>query len=216
VRYTPEWFQSRASGANSSAARIAPLVFDWVRPESVIDLGCGTGSWLTAFRDLGAKRVVGIDGDWVPRDQLEIPEEDFVAGDLNDYIPIQDGFDLAICLEVAEHLKEPWPLDFVGKLTRLASVVLFSAAVPGQPGNGHVNTRWPTEWAQDFRHYGYEGLDLIRPRVWGDNRVKYFYQQNTILYVAEELLADFPDSPPVRDFVHPELYGVHRKRRWRR
>jgi hypothetical protein len=60
-------------------------------------------------------------------------------------------FDLAICLEVAEHLPPEAAEGFIDSLTRLAPVVLFSAAITFQVGNQHLNGQWPDYWATLFR-----------------------------------------------------------------
>src|SRR4051794_19744183 len=104
--YTSAWFRTRAKGAEASSQVIVPLVLELVHPESVVDIGCGTGAWLATFRDLGVERIRGVDGDWVPRDQLEIPSENFITADLTGGIPLDDRYDLVVSLEVAEHLPE--------------------------------------------------------------------------------------------------------------
>lgn len=218
--YTTDWFRTRARGAEASSRVIVPYVLEWVHPRSVVDVGCGTGSWLATFRELGVERILGVDGDWVPREQLEIPAADFVAADLGAGIPVQEEFDLALSLEVAEHLPATSAAGFTESLTRLAPVVLFSAAVPGQPGHGHVNAQWPEYWIAQFDRHDYVAVDALRPRIWADESVKYFYRQNALLFVKRDRLADLPElaseaaesKGPVRAIVHPKLYDVYRSR----
>jgi SAM-dependent methyltransferase len=192
-------------------------------PGSVVDVGCGTGDWLAAFRDLGVERVLGVDGDWVPRDQLQIDPDDFVAADLRRGVGIEERFDLALCLELVEHLPAESASGLVADLTRLAPVVLFSAAVPGQPGHGHVNPQWPEYWVSLFETRGYDAIDAIRPSAWADDSISYFYRQNAIVFVDRERLDEFPRlaevsaaTGPVRAVVHPRLYEVYFQRDIRR
>jgi SAM-dependent methyltransferase len=222
--YSTEWFRTRAGGAEASSRVIVPLVLELVEPASVVDVGCGTGSWLATFRELGVERTRGVDGNWVPREQLQIPPEDFLAADLSAGIPLDERFDLAVSLEVAEHLPEQSADKFVESLTRLAPIVLFSGAVPGQPGHGHINAQWPEYWIERFGRHGYVPIDALRPRIWADNSVKYFYRQNAILFADRDRLPDHPalsaaasaTEGPVRAIVHPRLYEVYLRRDVRR
>ena len=119
--------------------RVVPIVLDLIRPGSVVDVGCGLGEWLATFQEHGVSDILGIDGDYVDRDMLYIPQQDFKTIDLNRPFTLNRTFDLAVCLEVAEHLEAEHANDFVESLTRLAPIILFSAAIPLQSGTNHVN-----------------------------------------------------------------------------
>jgi SAM-dependent methyltransferase len=222
--YSADWFRARASGAETSSRVVVPHVLELVHPSSVVDVGCGTGSWLATFRELGVATIRGVDGEWVPREELAIPPEDFVTADLTAGIPVDERFDLAVSLEVGEHLPETSAATFVDSLTRLAPVVLFSAAIPGQPGHGHVNAQWPEYWIALFERRGYVAIDALRPRIWADESVKYFYRQNSLLFTDRDRLPDLPElaaaaeaaEGPVRAVVHPKLYDVYLRRDIRR
>ncbi len=186
---------------------------DLVSPESVVDVGCGVGAWLAAFRDAGVEDVLGLDGDYVPRDLLQIEAERFLAANLQDPPKLDRRFDLAISLEVAEHLPESASDRFVETVSGLAPVVLFSAAVPLQGGTGHVNEQPQSYWAEKFAQYGYRAVDAVRPVVWDDAGVKFWYRQNAVLYSSPEALAsnkrmgEIADRTDTRmlDVIHPEL-----------
>ena len=120
-----------------------PLIIDLVNPRSVIDIGCGTGTWLSVFKDHNIDDLKGVDGDWVKDELLLIPKACFIAHDLTQELQIEQRFDLAVSLEVAEHLDKQYARNFVSTLVKLSSVVLFSAAIPFQGGTHHVNEEWP-------------------------------------------------------------------------
>src|ERR1039458_216669 len=40
-------------------------------------IGCGDGTWLSVFRKLAVDDILGIDGDYVTRDLLQIPQDRF-------------------------------------------------------------------------------------------------------------------------------------------
>ncbi|WP_369382118.1 class I SAM-dependent methyltransferase [Streptomyces sp. cg36] len=185
------WFyESQQDGSARSAERVLPLVFDLIRPSSVVDLGCGTGSWLAAAGRLGAETVLGVDGDWVAQDALRIPAECFHRHDLGRPLRL-DGrrFDLAMSLEAAEHLDPERAGSLVADLCALSDVVLFSAAVPGQTGSDHRNEQWPNYWRDHFARWGYELVDCLRARLWDDPEIEPWYAQNAYLYVGADRLA---------------------------
>jgi SAM-dependent methyltransferase len=190
--YDAAFYADQADGSLRSARVVAPIVNDLVKPTSVLDVGCGLGTWLAAFVELGITDVLGIDGDYVNRAQLKIPVERFRPVNLADPPALGRTFDLAVCLEVAEHLPEKASAGLVALLTESAPVVLFSAAIPEQGGTDHINERWPSFWRELFAQRDYVRLDPIRPRVWRDRRVEWWYQQNTFLFVKQSALADRP------------------------
>ena len=188
-----------------------PIVIDLLQPASVLDVGCGEGTWLSEFVRRGVTDVIGIDGPHVSQANLDIPTALFVPQDLSVPFDLGRRFDLVVSLEVAEHL-EPTTADaFVAGLVAHGSAVMFSAAIPFQGGAGHVNEQWPSYWAERFAGHGYRAVDAIRPRVWDDPRIAFWYAQNTILYVDESHahLADARErgsagAMPL-DIVHPRL-----------
>ncbi|GAA2045209.1 hypothetical protein GCM10009839_56430 [Catenulispora yoronensis] len=214
------WFYDyQAGGSASSASRVLPLVFDLVQPRSIVDFGCGTGGWLAAARRLGIDDVRGIDGSWVDEDTLAIPAEMFQRCDLEQRPRLARSFDLALCLEVAEHLAA-WRADtLVEDLCCAAEVVLFSAAVPGQTGSHHRNEQWPQYWKAKFAQQDYEMVDCLRARLWHDDAIEPWYIQNIYLYVAERRLDSDPRLQAAAsetgriplDVIHPRLFGLFSK-----
>lgn len=220
ITYDTSFYADLVNTAGPSAAVIAPLVLDLTGASSIVDIGCGDGSWLCAFKAAGAGRILGLDGDWLDETLLRIPQENFRRADL--FAPLASGerFDLAVSLEVAEHLPESRAAGFVADLVSLAPVVLFSAAIPLQEGPNHLNEQWPSYWARLFAAHGYVPVDAIRMAVWTAPDVTWWYKQNTLIYVEEARLADYPalmdarsrHGSEVRDLVHPDKYRALAKR----
>lgn len=188
-----------------------PLILELFQPASVIDVGCGVGAWLAVFRGHGVMDVLGVDGDHVPRKMLQITEEQFLALDLRSPLRLDRRFDLAICLEVAEHLPPECAAVLVGSLAALAPVVVFSAAIPSQGGDDHVNEQWPAYWVERFSDVGYAAVDCLRRRVWQNESVEWWYAQNLLCFVDQEHLKRYPrldggPTDPVLALVHPTNY----------
>jgi SAM-dependent methyltransferase len=209
--YTSEYFEGHFDGAGPSAAVVVPLVLSLVSVKAVIDVGCGVGPWAAEFLARGVPDVWGVDGDYVDRSLLRIPLDRFVARDLTKPFQFDRVFDLAVCLEVAEHLPESRAGGLVADLTCLARCVLFSAAVPGQGGAHHINEQYLSYWVDLFERQGYEGVEAIRPWILGNNSVQWWYQQNIVMFAApgHPLLAKgFPEPKTI---IHENLYESRRR-----
>ena len=191
--YDAAFYERIRAGSTRSAQIVLPVAFDWTGlPTSVVDVGCGSGAWLVACQTLGVPDILGMDGTHVNPESLLIPKDQFVTIDLETPPPIPRRFDLAMSLEVGEHIPTRCSAAYVAFLTGLSDWVLFSAAIPGQGGVHHVNEQRPAFWQRLFNDHGYVMLDPIRPRIWHDPDVEMFYAQNALLYVKESLVKSTP------------------------
>jgi SAM-dependent methyltransferase len=190
--YTDHWFGWQRERSRQSAHEIVPLVMELLQPASIVDVGCGVGTWLSVFKQHGVADVLGIDGHYVDKAMLEIPEGSFLARDLTQPLRLERRFDLVVSLEVAEHLPPECAEGFVDNLIALGPAVLFSAAIPLQGGTGHLNERWPDYWAGLFERRGYLTVDCLRRKVWKNRNVASWYAQNTIVYATPEYLDGRP------------------------
>jgi len=180
---------------------IVPILLKLFAVNSVLDVGCGTGTWLKAFEENSVTDYVGVDGTYVDTDRLMIPSNKFVARDLRGFFSLSRRFDLVLALEVAEHLPETSADHFVSTLINHGDTILFSAAVPGQGGQHHVNEQWPAYWMMKFSAHGYHFHDVIRSAVWDNENVEWWYRQNIFL-VKKGPSASLALVPA----IHPGLY----------
>lgn len=183
--YDSAFFEIVTDTGAGSARRVVPLVMDWLRPAFVVDIGCGEGAWLAAFAAAGCA-VAGVDGQQVDRSRLLVGEDAFVAHDLER--PLGDAlegrrFDLAVSLEVAEHLTPARADGFIDDLVALSDRVLFSAATPGQGGYGHLNEQPHEYWITRFEDRGYAVSGLLRRQIADDTAVAAWYRANLLLFV---------------------------------
>lgn len=199
IVYTADYYRETEPLARSSARVVVPWLVDILHPKSVVDVGCGTGVWLSEFVRLGISDVIGVDGEWVDISQLTIASERFIPADLGRPLDLGRQFDLALSLEVAEHLPPEAADQFVDSIVTLAPVVVFSAAAPGQGGEQHLNERWPSYWSEVFGRRGYTVVDCLRDRLWTDVRVARWYAQNMLLFASSDAVEA---HPPLRG--HPK------------
>jgi SAM-dependent methyltransferase len=176
--------------------------------DTIVDVGCGTGTFLAIALRLGARAAYGIEGPWVSREMLDDPRVILHTQDLERPLSLHQA-DLAVSLEVAEHLSVGRAEGFVANLASCAPAILFSAALPGQGGVGHSNERWQSWWAALFASNGYEAYDVVRPKIWTDDKIPAWYRQNIILYLAPGIGARLGLSPTdigLLDIVHPAFW----------
>jgi SAM-dependent methyltransferase len=202
-----DYFSWQGERAATSAAAVVPLLLELVGPASVVDVGCGSGGWLQVFAEHGVTDVVGVDGPYIDRSSLRIPADRFVAMDLEHPEPLDRTFDLALSLEAAHYLSEDAAPRLVSLLAGLAPVVVFSAAIPGQPGGPGHNPQWPSYWADLFAAHGFDCHDVLRPRLWERVGVDWWYAQNALLLARPGPAPALGESTgrPL-PLVHPKLF----------
>lgn len=206
---TPEGFfyGERDLMTCAAAEKILRILFaEFGISNNVVDVGCGVGTWLKAASDLGSKNVYGFEGTWAKENKFVIPENHVTYVDLEDSWEIQEKFDLAVCLEVAEHLSEASGKRLIKKISESADMVLFSAAIPGQGGNEHVNEQWPDYWQNLFRDEGFLSVDLIRPKIIRDVDIPWWYRQNIFLAAKKGILVDYLEKKH-EDGISMDLLG---------
>lgn len=210
-QYNHNFFADQFAASSRSAAIIVPLVTRLLNPGTVIDVGCGIGCWAAQFLENGA-RVTGVDGNWVDPAMLEIPAASFVPHDLRAELRLEQTFDLAVCIEVGEHLPESRASSLIDDLVRLAPCVLFSAAVPGQGGADHINEQPLSYWVRRFEECGYQPVDYLRPIIWNDEGIAWWFRQNVVLFCKPGHPVLSKGNRQTLDLYHPNFVSSLRQR----
>lgn len=202
VRY----IHTRETHNPAAAGEVVPYLISLLNPKSVVDVGCGIGSWLQVFEENGIHDFIGLDGSYVNKKLLYIDEAKFLVTDLEKPVNLDRRFDLVMSLEVAEHLKPEAAEIFVETLTKLGDLIVFSAAIPEQGGQNHLNEQWPTYWRDLFRKHNYYFYDVFRQKFWNNTKVDWWYRQNMFLIAKEGVEEKYNFSKGFDEMIHPELF----------
>lgn len=209
--YDRRFYEVIAPGSSRSAREVVPHLLQ-LFPDcrSVVDFGCGDGSWLAEFNAAGVDRVRGVDSGVGVDPDRPIQDGWFLAQDLRDRISI-GRFDLCISLEVAEHLPATNERTFVQNLCSASDAVVFSAAVPRQGGDNHVNEQWLEHWVSLFAESGYRCFDVLRPKFWANTRIEWWYRQNIVVFANDFARTRYPHLEALPTFggvslIHPEAF----------
>jgi hypothetical protein len=214
AKYDAGFYDSFAEISYRAAQAVLAEVSEKYEFESVVDFGCGSATWLRAAREIvqakgKTPRLLGIDGEYA-KAIVDPRVATFIYSDLEKTINLDEKFDLAVSLEVAEHLSAGRAESFVNDLCVTSDVVLFGAAIPGQGGTNHINEQWQNYWHDLFSRQGYVAIDLLKQKFWSDERFMKcpYYVANTFLFVktGHPLLST---SLPVISADHWSIRVVH-------
>lgn len=211
--YKDNFHKIHLENSLKSANEVVPLFLSYYNPYSVLDVGCGLGTWLSVF-ELNDCDVFGIDGDYVDTNDLLIDKQKFKSLDLNKTFDLKKRYDLVISLEVAEHILKENSSAFVESICQHSDIVLFSAAIPGQEGTLHFNEQYNEYWVKLFGKKGYKCFDFLRHDIWNNKEVSWWYRQNLLIFINETAIDDpkygkiiARNSEFKNSYVHPELFN---------
>ena len=214
--YDEKFYKDIYYSSYHSAKIYLDHLWQFIKPMSVLDAGCGRGAWLQGCEELGCEDLTGFDGSsWLDQSKMPSSKIRFKSINLNNIFSIEKKVDLTISLEVAEHLEPKKSRQFVECLTTTSDVILFSAAFKYQGGTDHINENKHSYWAKIFDSYDYKVYDIFRPHFWSDERIGFWFRQNTFLYIKKdsELAEKFNKlniteikNIDFMDCIHPNLY----------
>jgi hypothetical protein len=198
--------QSKGLCPDVSHEAIASWIVARFYPKSVVDIGCGFGGMLASLKEKGVNHITGYDKHHPSKVSL-LPSE-YTRHDLTSPCIISSRSDVCVCTEVAEHLVEAHARPLVSNLCNIASVVVFSAAVPLQGGLGHRNEQWQSWWSKLFAAKGMFPHSDFRDAMWNNEIVSPWYIQNLIVYANRETASKYGLTRCTSlDVVHPRLWS---------
>lgn len=202
--YDANFYDLIRPGCQSSANEIIPWLFnfywDSTRPiRHVIDIGCGEGWFGAKLGDLTNAHISLWDNDGF--DSPNRAEGNWSKLDLENFT-IDFQPDLIICLEVAEHLTEKAGRNLVKEIAKSTDHVLWSAAIPGQGGHGHINEQWSNYWIHQFNELGFTA-EPIGLEFWGNEKVEPWYQQNLLWFSRTNVCLE---KQYVTSHIHPAFW----------
>lgn len=220
VEFNASYYRALGDPSAASARVVVPYLMELFGPTSVIDVGCGSGHWLDAFSALGVERLVGLDSGLVPEEDPAVRKGWLREADLSLPFVADERFGLALCIETLQYLPEWREEGFIKDLAALAPVVVFSTAVPMQqwPAPGDPIERWQGHWPPLFSKHGFTVCDVVRQKFWDDPRVGWWYRQNVLVFIHNELLLEREELRLLIEgvgrlsMVHPA--AIEEKRPW--
>ena len=141
------------------ADRLAYWIKNRLHPEKVLDVGCGPGMHVYSLRD---QNVIawGYDIDSRVKNQPYLRQVSM--------FDIEDQGDVVLCIEVAEHLETHLNADIVQAIRRCLTprgILIWTAAIPGQGGVGHINCQPQQYWHNMFVQAGLLPLSDLRQEL---------------------------------------------------
>jgi len=190
--YDDKFFDYIELGSRRSAELMIALVRSYLDVNSVLDVGCGRGIWIDEWRRAGVEDAVGVDGSYIDPERLAIPAKHMAMLDISLPFRLDRRFDLVQSLEVAEHVPAANADTFIDNLVAHGRIIMFSAAVPGQGGEFHVNEQPYNYWRDKFAARGFTLFDFIRPKIAAIRKIEPWYRYNTFLFVHENAIDEVP------------------------
>lgn len=189
--------QPYSSWVSRSKGILAPVVA-LGNFRSALDLGCNCGPWLGALNDLGVHDVIGVN-DLEIWDNILFDRSLSVVHDLSHPLDLGRRFDLVLCLEVAEHVGggDAGADELITTIEKHGDTVLFSAATPGQWGDGHVNCQPHEYWHERFKRKGFHVWDVMRPILQQRADTEDWYKANMFLYTRRAEICNAMPPPEI-------------------
>jgi SAM-dependent methyltransferase len=191
-----------------SPSEIVPVLYSIFKPKSVVDIGCGIGNFLREFKKNGVNEILGIDGPWTDLSEINknIGKGNYVCHDLKSPLVLNKKFDLAISLEVAEHVEKKSSKEFIQTLANSSDNIVFSAAIPLQGGQNHINEQWNDYWIHLFKEKGFIVIDFLKVFYWNNPKIFWWYKQNILFFTKNPEKFNSKKINHLNNVIHPDLY----------
>lgn len=184
--YNNSFSIEQASRNKPYTFQMAKILKEELKPNSIIDFGCGSGDILKECKKLNIN-ILGIDGSkYCVRNSLI---KEIYKQDLRKSFNLNKTFDLGICLAVGEHIGEEYSEQLIENIIRHSDTILFASATEGTIGIEHINCQSVEYWINKFEHYNYivNYPKTIRLRLLFSNiKGIEFYYINSLIYLEKK------------------------------
>lgn len=208
--YDNEFYNEQSSWSYNSAKIVMPIIIELFSPKSMADVWCWIWTWLKAWKELWIEKIKWFDWEYALNNELKIDKSEFTPIDLQTKLIADSKYDIAISLEVWEHIYDKHINTYVENLCTLSDIIIFWWAIPWQWWINHVSENWPTFWKMKFEEKWYVMLDIIRQKILNNTNIEYWYRQNMFVFIKKDLYNTKYSN--LNDFLYSdELYIVHKQ-----
>lgn len=172
------------AASSKSTGPMAATIKRIFKPNSIIDVGCGTGALLAQLKQNGLE-LGGLEYSDAGIARCRERGINVLKFDLEKEETIEGSWDLTVSFEVAEHLPESMADNYVRVISQFSPIVIMSAATIGQGGKDHVNEQpheyWIAKMQRRSFHYDEETSHQVRVE-WAEKGVAPWYVNNTMIF----------------------------------
>lgn len=152
--YSKTYYASLNKEESDQAKMLAKILTKLYNPKSVVDIGCGTGLYLAPF-NIEIKYGVDISAVAFDPELKKESSRNLIVKDLTKPKAIPLKTDLAICLEVVEHVGDENVEVLMDNIVSASDILVVTSAPPGQAGLNHVNCQPQEYWQKKFEARGF-------------------------------------------------------------
>ncbi len=190
-RYDDKYYNRHLIRYRKWENKVGKYLYSELKPNSVLDLGCGVGSYLEGFLNAGCKDLLGIELNFSKAKKYIVDNiSSFIKkGDATIDLNLNRKFDCVISFEVGEHIEPDGTEIFIDNLTWYSNkYIILTAAPPGQRGTGHINLRNRDFWVKAIVSKGFlYQEDLVKKyrRAWKKFNVRKYIINNLMIFKKE-------------------------------
>lgn len=151
-KYTSKYYNRHLESYRKWENEVGRSIVKTLQPQSILDIGCGVGSYLEGALQYGCKDILGLDVSFETAKEFLTPEiSPYIKyGDATKPLDLNRKFKCVMSFETGEHIESDKTGVFIDNLCKHSSkYIILTAAPPGQAGTGHINLREKKFWISE-------------------------------------------------------------------